>query len=78
MHAFCGVKASFINDRWELEEHLLDLHPLEGDHSGESTAKLIFKALRRRGLLKKLCTSFSAVISVSGLYMDLGSGKYSR
>jgi hypothetical protein len=47
MHAFCGVKASFINNRWELEEHLLDLHPLEGDHSGESTARLIFKALRK-------------------------------
>jgi hypothetical protein len=59
MHAFCGVKVSFINDAWELEEHVLDLHPLEGDHTGVSTGRLIFKALKKHKILNKLCMYFS-------------------
>jgi hypothetical protein len=64
MHAFCGVKVLFINNGQELEEHVLDLHPLEGDHTGVLTGRLIFKALKKRKILDKLCMYFSESLSL--------------
>jgi hypothetical protein len=42
VNAFAGVVISFINKDWILEEHVLDLIPLDGDHSGEAVGKLVF------------------------------------
>lgn len=48
VHAFCGITVTFIDNNWELQEHVLDLIPLHGDHSGEAVGKLVFNALRNR------------------------------
>lgn len=48
VHAFCGVTVTFIDDNWILQEHVLDLLPLLGDHSGAAVAKLVFTSLSHR------------------------------
>lgn len=56
VYAFAGTVAFWINDDWELKEATLELLPLSGDHSGKASGKLIFKALKRRGIERKLST----------------------
>jgi hypothetical protein len=46
VHAFCGVVISYIDKDWALREYVLDLIPLDGDHSGKSVGKLIFRRLK--------------------------------
>ncbi|KAK6988651.1 reverse transcriptase-RNase H-integrase [Favolaschia claudopus] len=48
VNAFCGVTVFFIDQNWVLQEHVLDLIPLDGDHSGEAVAKLVYASLARR------------------------------
>jgi hypothetical protein len=38
-----------------LEEHVLDLIPLDGDHGGEAVGKLVFRSLRKRKMESKMC-----------------------
>lgn len=47
VHAFCGVVISFIDKNWVLHEYVLDLIPLDGDHSGEAVGRLVFKRLKK-------------------------------
>jgi hypothetical protein len=47
IHAFCGVVISYIDKDWVLREYVLDLIPLDGDHSGKSVGKLIFRRLKK-------------------------------
>ena len=54
MYAFAGTIVFWIDDNWKLCEHVLELLPLSGDHSGKASGRLIFKALRRRGIKGKL------------------------
>jgi hypothetical protein len=54
VHAFCGITVTFIDDDWELQEHILDLIPLDGDHSGEAVGKLVFTALNKRKVDHKI------------------------
>lgn len=53
--AFGGVKGFWINDQWILKETVLDLIPVDGDHSGAGVGKRIFEALKKRGVSKKIC-----------------------
>lgn len=64
VYAFAGVVAFWIDDNWELRECVLELLPLSGDHSGKASGKLIFKALRQRGIESKLskCSIIAMVI----------------
>jgi hypothetical protein len=57
VYAFAGTVAFWIDDDWNLNECVLELLPLSGDHSGKASGKLIFKALRRRGIETKLSKS---------------------
>jgi len=52
--AFMGTVAFWIDDNWDLNECVLELLLLSGDHSGKASGKLIFKALRCRGIETKL------------------------
>jgi hypothetical protein len=54
VYAFCGTVGFWIDDHWHLNECVLELLPLSGDHSGKASGKLIFKALQRRGIETKL------------------------
>ena len=56
VYAFAGTVAFWIDNNWELRETALELLPLSGDHSGKASGKLIFKALKRRGIERKLST----------------------
>jgi hypothetical protein len=47
VHAFCGVVISYIDKGWVLREYVLDLIPLDGDHSGKSVGKLVFRRLKK-------------------------------
>jgi hypothetical protein len=57
VYAFAGTVAFWIDDDWNLNECVLELLPLSGDHSGKASGKLIFKALRHRGIEMKLSKS---------------------
>ncbi|KAJ7805344.1 hypothetical protein B0H14DRAFT_3485216 [Mycena olivaceomarginata] len=48
VYAFCGVVVTYIDKDWVLREYMLDLIPLDGDHSGKAVGKLVFKNLKRR------------------------------
>jgi hypothetical protein len=58
VYAFAGVVGFWIDDGWNLNESIIELLPLSGDHSGSASGKLIFKALNARGIETKLSTSF--------------------
>ncbi len=51
---FIAPVGFWINDDWELVEHVLDFIPLNGDHSGAHSGKLLFNALTSRGVTKKI------------------------
>lgn len=44
----------WISDQWELEEYVLELLPLDGDHSGAACGKAIYEALNTRKIATKL------------------------
>ena len=48
--------AFWIDKNWDLNESVIELLPFSGDHSGKAFGKLIFKALRRRKIERKLST----------------------
>jgi hypothetical protein len=60
VHVFAGTVAFWIDDNWNLRETALELLLLSGDHSGKASEKLIFKALKRRGIERKLSTYMQA------------------
>jgi hypothetical protein len=47
VHAFCGVVISYLDEDWALHEYVLDLIPLDGDHSGKVVGRLVFKRLKK-------------------------------
>ena len=57
VYAFAGVVAYWIDKDWDLNECVLELLPLSGDHSGKASGKLIHKALQERGIATKLSMS---------------------
>ena len=57
VYAFAGTVAFWIHDDWNINECVLELLSLSGDHSGKASGKLIFKALHRRGIETKLSKS---------------------
>jgi hypothetical protein len=56
VYAFAGTVVFWIDDTWSLNECVIELLPLSGDHSGKASGRLIFKALRRRKIETKLST----------------------
>lgn len=54
VYAFCGAVISFIDRDWVRREHVLDLITLDGDHSGKTVGKLVFKRLKKNKLADKL------------------------
>ena len=54
MYAFIGLVGFWIDESWALIDVVLDLLPLEGDHSGAASGKAIFKSLLSKELLEKL------------------------
>jgi hypothetical protein len=50
VYAFAGTVAFWIDDNWNLDECVLELLLLDGDHSGKASGKLIFKSLHRQGI----------------------------
>lgn len=50
------MKGFWINDSWYLEEHLLDLINVDGDHTGKVVGKLLFQSLLSLGASKKICS----------------------
>ncbi|PCH34258.1 hypothetical protein WOLCODRAFT_15209 [Wolfiporia cocos MD-104 SS10] len=65
VYAFAGTVAFWIDDNWDLIEHVLELLPLDGDHSGAASAKLIFNALHRRKVTDKLRNIHASCILVA-------------
>ncbi|TFY75902.1 hypothetical protein EWM64_g8111 [Hericium alpestre] len=56
-YAFAGTTGFWINAEWELKDVVLEFIPLDGDHSGKTSGRLIFKALKKYGVTKKLITN---------------------
>ena len=54
VYAFAGTVMFWIDNNWELRETTLELLPLSRDNSGKASGKLIFKALKWRGIERKL------------------------
>ncbi|KAG2110208.1 uncharacterized protein F5147DRAFT_651863 [Suillus discolor] len=54
VYAFLGSVVSWINDEWELMQTPLELIPLDGDHSGKVSGKLLFKVLKHWKLTSKI------------------------
>ena len=57
VYAFAGVVGYWIDEDWDLNECVLELLPLSGDHSGKASRKLIHKSLQERAIETKLSTS---------------------
>lgn len=55
VYAFLAPVGFWISDDWKLEELVLDFIPLNGDHSGKHSGKVLFQSLRARGVTKKIC-----------------------
>jgi len=70
VYAFCGTVGFWIDDHWRLNECVLELLPLSGDHSGKASGKLIFKALRRRGIETKLSKHLIVLFGQSHLTLN--------
>ena len=47
VYTFAGTVAFWIDNNWNLNECVLELLPLDGDHLGKALGKLIFNALHR-------------------------------
>ncbi|KAK7014646.1 hypothetical protein R3P38DRAFT_2638211 [Favolaschia claudopus] len=54
VYAFCGAVGWLIDDEWVLREFVLELIPLDGDHSGAATGRLLFHKLDERKLTPNL------------------------
>lgn len=55
--SFCGVIASFIDDDWNLIEHLIDFRRLNlEDHKGKEAANAFVRSARKRGRLDLIST----------------------
>ncbi len=54
VYAFIAPVGFWINDDWKLEELVLDFLPLNGNHSGAHSGKVLFTALSSRGVTKKI------------------------
>ncbi|KAJ7861287.1 hypothetical protein B0H13DRAFT_1115253 [Mycena leptocephala] len=66
VHAFCGVIISYIDKDWVLREYVLDLIPLDGDHSRKSVGKLIFRRLKKDKLAGCIIASAADHASSNG------------
>ncbi|KAJ7354264.1 hypothetical protein DFH08DRAFT_955660 [Mycena albidolilacea] len=66
VHAFCGVVIFYIDKEWVLREHVLNLIPLDGDHSGRLVGKLIFQRLKKDNIAGSLLTSAADHASSNG------------
>jgi hypothetical protein len=64
VHAFCGVVISYIDEDWVLHESVVDLIPLDGDHSGKAVGRLVFKRLKKYKAAGDICEDafFSSLI----------------
>ncbi|KAL1942606.1 hypothetical protein VTO73DRAFT_4846 [Trametes versicolor] len=66
VYAFAGIIGFWIDHDLNLCIYPLNLVPLQGDHSGAAVAKLLFRALKRRHIIKKLQASTSDNASNNG------------
>lgn len=57
VYSFSGIIAFWIDRDWRLPETVLKLIPLYGRHGGSECGRLLFKALVKHGLLKKILAS---------------------
>lgn len=58
MHTFACTIGSFINDDWEIIQHVIDFHPLEcNEHEGVHAAKAFVNGAVQCGGLNKICIS---------------------
>src|SRR5260221_7074874 len=64
-HNYLSVTAHYINspkdqpEQWALKEVQLAFAPLEGSHSGENIASVLYAVLERYGICEKVCMSFA-------------------
>lgn len=56
VYAFIGSVVYWIDHEWKLYECPLELLPLDGDHSGKVSGKLLFNALKHRNIVTKIST----------------------
>ncbi|KAF7370112.1 Reverse transcriptase-RNase H-integrase [Mycena sanguinolenta] len=66
VYAFCGVVVTFIDADWTLREYVLNLIPLDGDHSGKTVGQLVFKDLKQRKIAGNLMGSAADNASSNG------------
>ncbi|KAF7348260.1 Reverse transcriptase-RNase H-integrase [Mycena sanguinolenta] len=66
VYAFCGVVVTFIDADWTLREYVLNLIPLDGDHSGKTVGRLVFKDLKQRKIAGNLMGSAADNASSNG------------
>ncbi|KAF8330255.1 hypothetical protein F5887DRAFT_895877, partial [Amanita rubescens] len=56
IYTFSCTAAFYINDDWELIEHIVDFKPLEvKEHEGIHAGYAFFAGARQRGGLSKIC-----------------------
>lgn len=64
VHTFVSVKVFFISADWTLQEHVLYLHPLDGNHTGKSTGLMIVWEIEKQGVLSKFCKFIIVTLSM--------------
>ncbi|OBZ65066.1 putative AC transposase [Grifola frondosa] len=59
--AFLCIVMSFVTEDWELEETVIDFHEVQGEHSGENLAELVWQTIETYGLKEKLLKTVGLV-----------------
>ncbi|QRV97935.1 Zinc finger, BED-type predicted [Ceratobasidium sp. AG-Ba] len=54
-----GLVVTYIDDKWNLQEILLDVVDLNADHEGKKIGRRIFKSLTRAGIAGKIIASMT-------------------
>ena len=56
VYTFACTIGSFVNDDWELIQHVVDFAPLQDkEHEGLYAGKAFVDSVRKRGGLDKIC-----------------------
>jgi hypothetical protein len=52
--SFLAIKAYYVNNKWKLQDKLLDFVPLRGSHTGDSMAQEVLQVLSDAGIKHQL------------------------
>ena len=58
MKAYIAVTVHYIDEDWELQADLLAFEELEGSHTGENLAEVLYTILETHRLKRKVCTQY--------------------